>query len=282
MEFIQTFGPFGVFFIMFALGLNLTFEKFIKVFKNPSNFILGIICQIIILPIIGFTVIHFFHLVPEFQLGIFLLLIMPSAAMSNYATRLVDGNVSLSICLTSTCALLSFLTIPFYLNFFSNFIYEYNFNLNLIAFSIKTFLFITLPVFIGIFLRKKFNNFFEKHTFTFDRAALILFLVFVFIAILKEKDNLLGYFEDVGVVMSLIVLFIFLASFSITQIFVGDVSSKRAIRIEALLQNGAMGFVIGGIIFDDIEYLIPIAIYALLQYCFLLFYIGNININSKN
>ena len=143
-------------------------------------------------------------------------------------------------------------------------------------------MFITLPVFIGIFLRKKFNNFFEKHTFTFDRAALILFLVFVFIAILKEKDNLLGYFEDVGVIMSLIVLFIFLASFSITQIFVGDVSSKRAIRIEALLQNGAMGFVICGIIFDDIEYLIPIAIYALLQYCFLLFYIGNININSKN
>ena len=32
MEFIQTFGPFGVFFIMFALGLNRTFEKFVKVF----------------------------------------------------------------------------------------------------------------------------------------------------------------------------------------------------------------------------------------------------------
>ena len=143
-------------------------------------------------------------------------------------------------------------------------------------------MFITLPVFIGIFLRNKFNNFFEKHTFTFDRAALILFLTFVFIAIYKEKDNLLGYFDDIGVVMSLIVLFIFLASFTITQIFSNDLSSKRAIRIETLLQNGAMGFVIGGIIFDDIEYLIPIAIYALLQYCFLLFYIGNININSKN
>ena len=63
MEFIQTFGPFGVFFIMFALGLNLTFEKFVKVFKNPGNFIIGIICQIIILPTIGFIVILFFHLV---------------------------------------------------------------------------------------------------------------------------------------------------------------------------------------------------------------------------
>ena len=282
MQFIQNFGPFGVFFIMFALGLNLSIEKFLLVFKKPLNFLIGALCQIVILPIIGFTVINFFSLIPEFKLGVFLLLIMPSAAMSNYATKLADGNVSLSICLTSTCALFSFLTIPFYLNFFSNFVYEYDFNLNLVQFSLKTFLFITLPVFIGIFLRNKFDNFFKKYTFTFDRAALILFLTFVFIAIYKEKDNLLGYFDDVGVVMCVILVLVFLTALIITEIFVVDTSSKRAIRIEALLQNGAMGFVIGGIIFDDIEYLIPIAIYALLQYCFLLFYIGNININSKN
>ena len=96
-----------------------------------------------------------------------------------------------------------------------------------------------------------------------------------------EKDNLLSYFDDVGVTMSLILVMVLLSSFLITQIFVDDVKSKRPIRIEALLQNGAMGFVIGALIFSEIQYLVPITIYALLQYCFLIFYLGNMNLKNK-
>ena len=159
MEFVKLVGPAGVFFIMFALGLNLTIRNFVKVFKSFENLIVGLICQIIILPIIGLILISLIDLTPEFQFGIFLLLIMPSAAMSNYATKLVNGNVSLSITLTSLCALLSCITVPLYLNLFGKYIYEDFFDLNLITFSIKTFLFITMPVFIGIYCREKFSNF---------------------------------------------------------------------------------------------------------------------------
>ena len=158
MEFVKLVGPFGVFFIMFALGLNLSIKRFLRVFSRPKNFIVGLICQVLVLPIIGLVVISYFQMDREFQIGIFLLLIMPSAAMSNYATRIADGNVPLSICLTSICALMSFITVPLYLNFFSNFLYNKTFELHLFTFSIKTFLFITLPVFIGIFLREKFNT----------------------------------------------------------------------------------------------------------------------------
>ena len=83
---------------------------------------------------------------------------MPSAAMSNYATRIADGNVPLSICLTSICALFSFITVPIF-KFFSNFLYNESFDLQLFKFSIKTFLFITLPVFIGIYLEKNLTIF---------------------------------------------------------------------------------------------------------------------------
>ncbi len=280
MEFIKLVGPFGVFFIMFALGLNLNINRFVRVFSRPRNFIIGILCQVIILPIIGLVVISYLPMEKEFQIGVFLLLIMPSAAMSNYATRIADGNVPLSICLTSICALMSFVTVPLYLNFFSKFLYNQSFDLQLFTFSIKTFLFITLPVFIGIFLREKFNNFVKKYTFTLDRVAFVVFLIVVFIAIYTEKDNLVGYFDDVGVTMSLILVLVFLSSFIITQIFIDDVQSKRAIRIEALLQNGAMGFVVGALMFSEIKYLIPITIYALLQYCFLLFYLGNMKLKK--
>ena len=280
MEFVKLVGPFGVFFIMFALGLNLSIKRFLRVFSRPKNFIVGLVCQVLVLPIIGLVAISYLQMDREFQIGIFLLLIMPSAAMSNYATRIADGNVPLSICLTSICALMSFISVPLYLNFFSNFLYNQTFELHLFTFSIKTFLFITLPVFIGIFLREKFNSFFKKYTFTLDRLAFGIFLVIVFIAIFTEKDNLTSYFDDVGVTMSLILLVVFISSFIITQIFVDDISSKRAIRIEALLQNGAMGFVVGAMIFTEIKYLVPITIYALLQYCFLLFYLGNMKLKK--
>ena len=140
MEFVKLVGPLGIFFIMFALGLNLSVKKFISVFRNFKVLITGLICQIIVLPIIGLIIILLVDISPEFQFGIFLLLIMPSAAMSNYATRLIDGNVPLSITLTSSCALLSFLTIPLYLNFFGNYIYDDVFELDLLMFSFKTFL----------------------------------------------------------------------------------------------------------------------------------------------
>ena len=205
---------------------------------------------------------------------------MPSAAMSNYATRLANGNVALSISLTSFCALISFITIPLYLVLFEKLISTYNVNLHLFTFSLKTFIFITLPVFIGIFCRQKFFKTFEKLTFTLDRMSLIIFLLIVFIAIYTEKDNLVGYFEDVGIVMAFVLAMVFFSALLITQIFIKDIESKRAIRIEALLQNGAMGFIIGSLIFSEIIYLVPIAIYALLQYTFLLFYLGNIQIKN--
>ncbi len=280
MEFVKLVGPFGVFFIMFALGLNLSIKRFLKVFKNPKNFIVGVLCQIVILPIIGLIVISLLPMNKEFQIGVFLLLIMPSAAMSNYATRIADGNVPLSICLTAICALFSFITVPIYLNFFSNFLYNQSFDLQLFTFSIKTFLFITMPVFIGIYCREKFFSFFKNLIFTLDRLAFLTFLIIVFIAIYTEKDNLVNYFDDVGVIMSLILILVFASSFLITQIFIDDISSKRAIRIEALLQNGAMGFVVGSLVFSKIQYLVPITIYALLQYCFLLFYLGNIKLKK--
>tara|TARA_B100001121_G_scaffold308473_1_gene332553 strand:+ start:331 stop:1173 length:843 start_codon:yes stop_codon:yes gene_type:complete len=280
MEFVKLVGPFGVFFIMFALGLNLNIKRFINIFKYPKNFIVGFICQTIILPFIALIIIKLQPMEKEFQIGIILLLVMPSAAMSNYATRIANGNVPLSITLTSLCALISFITVPLYLNIFTKFFNYSDFSLNLFSFALKNFLFITLPVLFGIFCREKFPKFFIKHTFTLDRAAFVIFLTIVFIAIYTEKDNLVSYFYDVGVTMSLILVLVFASSFLITQLFIKDLASKRAVRIEAILQNGAMGFVVGSLIFNEIQYLVPIAIYALLQYCFLLFYLGNINLKN--
>ena len=282
MEFVKLVGPFGTIFIMLALGLNLSIRDFLLTVKKPNNLIVGLFSQLLILPLIGLFLVKFYPMQKEFQLGVFLLLTLPSAVMSNYATKLVDGNVPLSIILTSFCALISFITIPIFLKLFSIFVYNENFQLNLFFFSIKMFLFISLPVFLGIYIRYMFPVYVKNKTFALDRAALFVFLFIIFYAIYTEKSNLVGYFEDTGSISFVIIILILSSVFLVTQIFVNENSSKRTIRIEALLQNGAMGIIIGAQIFSEIIYITPIAIYALVQYIILLFYIGNVNLAKSN
>ncbi len=282
MEFVKLVGPFGTIFIMFALGLNLTLSDFTKVLKKPNNLIVGLFSQLLILPLIGLLFVKAYPMREEFQLGVFLLLTLPSAVMSNYATKLVHGNVALSIILTSLCALFSFITIPIFLSLFSIFIFEGNFEVDLLTFSLKLFFFMSFPTFLGVLLRSKYPKYISTKTFALDRAALFLFLFIIFYAIYTERFNLRSYFEDTGGISFIIVFLILVLVFTVTDLFIEDTGSKRAIRIEALLQNGAMGIVVGAQIFDKIAYITPIAIYALVQYIVLMFYIGNINISKKS
>ena len=95
-----------------------------------------------------------------------------------------------------------------------------------------------------------------------------------------EKNNLIEYFYDVGVIITIILASIIIILTILLKLFIPDLKSRRAILIEGILQNGAMGFVIGSLIYSEVVYLVPIAIYALLQYCVLLFYIANVNIKN--
>ena len=280
MEFVKNVGPLGMIFIMFSLGLNLTAKDFLEVLKKPRNLIIALICQMMVLPIIGIIIISFFTMQAEFQLGVFLLLILPSAVMSNYATKLVKGDIALSITITSICALVSFVSIPIFLKIYSSFFTDVIFDLNLLKFSVRMFLFIALPTFVGILVRGNFRKFSERNNLKFDRAAFFLFILIVFIAILTEKDNLGGYFADVGAISFVVIVSVLSSIYIITTFTVKEIRIKRTIMIEAMLQNGAMGLIVGAQLFHQIEYMTPIAVYALIQYVALMFYIGNININK--
>ena len=280
MEFVKTVGPLGMIFIMFSLGLNLSYKDFFEVLKKPRNLIVALICQMIMLPLIGIIIISLFPMQAEFQLGVFLLLILPSAVMSNYATKLVKGNVALSITITSICGLISFISIPIFLKIYALFFPSVDFDLNLLKFSVRMFLFIALPTFVGILVRGNFRRFSEQNNLKFDRAALALFIIILLVAIFTEQGNLGGYFADAGAIAFVVIISVLTSVYIITNYTIKDVKVKRTIMIEAMLQNGAMGFIVGAQLFHEIEYITPIAIYALVQYVALMFYIGNININK--
>ena len=107
------FLPLALAFIMFSLGLGLTGADFTRVAKRPKDFFIGLICQIILLPIIAFILVKLWPISPELALGVMIIAAAPGGVTSNILTSFAKGDVALSISLTAIISLLSVITVPF-------------------------------------------------------------------------------------------------------------------------------------------------------------------------
>jgi len=107
------FLPLALAFIMFALGLGLTGADFLRVLKQPKDFLVGAISQIILLPIIAFILIKIWPISPELAIGVMIIAAAPGGVTSNILTSFAKGDVALSISLTAIISLLSVITVPF-------------------------------------------------------------------------------------------------------------------------------------------------------------------------
>ena len=146
------------------------------------------------------------------------------------------------------------------LKIYAAFFSSVEFDLNLLKFSVRMFLFIALPTFVGILVRGNFKKFSEQNNLKFDRAALALFVIILLVAIFTEKGNLGGYFADAGAIAFVVIISVLTTVYLITRYALKDVKVQRTVIIEAMLQNGAMGFIVGAQLFNEIEYITPIAV----------------------
>ena len=278
MELVKLFGPSAIFFIMLTLGLELKFDHFKKVLLYPKSLIIGLLSQILFIPFLGIIIILFIPLSLELKIGLLLIIVLPSATMSNYVTKLVSGNVALSISLTAVSSLIGFVSIPFILNLsFKLYSLDKIFDLKLFKISLFIFLITTVPTIIGLFVSKYLSKIVSKILPTFNIISVLLFLIIIFGAIYTERNDLKDYFQYSGAVSLILIISILIFSLVITKLFIKKNEDRKAIVVECILQNGAMGLVVGGQIFNEIVYVLPVATYALIQYFVILFYISSGN-----
>ena len=107
MEVAKTIAPVCLAIIMFGLGLGLTISDFTRVVKNPKDFFVGFICQVILLPIIAFLLIQIISLPIEIAMGVMIIAAAPGGVTSNILTKFAGGDVALSVSLTAIVSLLS-------------------------------------------------------------------------------------------------------------------------------------------------------------------------------
>ena len=112
MEIAKSIAPICLAIIMFGLGLGLTAQDFLRVVKNPKDFLIGFLSQVILLPIVATILISLISLPVEIAMGVMVIAAAPGGVTSNILTKFADGDVALSVTLTAVVSLLSILTVP--------------------------------------------------------------------------------------------------------------------------------------------------------------------------
>ena len=269
MEIVTKIAPIILALIMLGLGLGLKLEDFGRVLKTPKDFIVGFVSQLIILPIVAYILILIFRAPPEIAIGVMIIAAAPGGVTSNIMTKFADGDVALSISLTAVISLLSIITVPLIIFTSADFlgITEMSQNISMTGIALKMFLVVTVPVILGMIIRKVAENFIASKVGIFNKLNIVLFVIFFFAAFYEERENLISFIMQAGLITLILNVSMMVIAYYIAKAFTSGIKQMRCIALECGLQNGTLAIFVSTQIFGtDILYAIPTAAYALIMY----------------
>ena len=268
MDIVTKIAPLALALIMLGLGLGLSVNDFKRVLQNPKVFFVGIFSQIILLPIIAYILILVIKAPTAMALGVMIIAAAPGGVTSNVMTKFARGDVALSISLTAVCSLISIISVPLIVFSSAKLIGVSNISeeITMTGIALKMAGVVTLPVFIGMIIRKFTENFISNNIKFIERTTGFLFLI-VFAAIwIEERNNILSYLSQAGVIVLTLNIIMMIFAYYLAKVFSSNIEQRRCIAIECGLQNGTLAVFVATQIFNDIIYVIPTAAYALIMY----------------
>ena len=269
MEVVTKIAPIILALIMLGLGLGLKLEDFTRVFKTPKDFFVGLISQLIILPIVAYILILVLRTPPEIAIGVMIIAAAPGGVTSNILTRFANGDVALSISLTAIISLISIVTVPLIV-FTSADLFEItniSQNISMTGIAMKMFLVVTVPVFLGMIIRKFAENFVASKVEMFNKLNMVFFAIFFVAAFYEERDNLINFIVQAGLIALILNLTMMAIAYYLAKTFASGVKQQKCIALECGLQNGTLAIFVSTQIFGtDILYAIPTGAYAFIMY----------------
>ena len=224
--------------------------------------------QLILLPVIAYILVLILNLPTVIAVGVMIIAAAPGGVTSNVMTKFADGDVALSISLTAIISLISIISVPFIIFKSADLlgVSDISSNLTMTGIALKMALVVTVPVILGMIIRKFAGNFVSSNISIIEKITIVLFLI-VFAAILvEEKDNIFNYFKQAGIAVLILNIVMMTLGYFIAKLFASDIKQRKCISIECGLQNGTLAIFVATQIFNDISYVIPTAAYALIMY----------------
>ena len=243
--------PIAIGLIMLGIGLELSFNDFRRVFVHPKAAITGLICQIIILPLIAFALIYFWPMENMYKVGIMIIAACPGGTSSNLVSKMLKGNVALSISLTAFNSFIILFTIPVIIELSFNFFAQDGHAIHLGLWNtMKQVLFtVVLPVMAGIIISESVSpNTRERfHKPLKYILPFILLLSFLFVIFIDDSSDKINYLEHFNLYVPLIILNIttMIGGFFISKKLRLSQRSSYTIAIEIGLQNSVLALFIG-------------------------------------
>ena len=268
METVTKIAPIALALIMLGLGLGLSTRDFLRVINNPKDFTVGIICQLILLPIVAYILLLILRLPVELALGLMIIAAAPGGVTSNVLTKFANGDVALSISLTAVGSLISIFSVPFIV--FSSAkllgVTDLSSDITMTGIALKMALVVTVPVILGMIIRRFAENFISSNINIVNRITGILFIV-VFAAIwIEERENIISYLGQAGLAVLILNVVMMTLAFYIAKGFATGIPQRKCISLECGLQNGTLAVFVATQIFNDVAYMVPTAAYALIMY----------------
>ena len=268
---IDIFLPLSLVFIMFTLGLGLSINDFTNIIREPKAFGVGILNQMIILPVVAFIIVSLSGLTAEMAVGMMILACCPGGVTSNMITKLAKGDTALSISYTAVMSIATVVTLPLITGF--SILYFMGADappINILILGITMTLITAVPVGIGLLTHTKFRNFTKSFEPKASKISTVLFVIIVAGALASEWDTFITNVALLGPAIVALILVMLFIGYNSAQYF--KMSSKGAITvaIESGIQNATVGITIGNIIMNQEAGLsslsLPSGVYGILMY----------------
>lgn len=259
--------PLGLAIIMMGLGLSLTPADFKRIFTQPKAIVIGLFCQMILLPFICYFIATGFNLSPELAVGLMLLAAAPGGPTSNLFSHVAKGDVALNVSLTAINSLLSVFSISLIVNISIAIFIESG---EVIPLQFKKILEVCLivlgPVSIGMLIRSKAPNIAEKLNKPVKIASAVFLASIIVLTLFSEKEKLPLYFSLVGIPALLFNILCMVIGYYIPRFMKLEKSQAIAIGMEIGIHNGTLAIFIALSVIGNNIMATPAAIYSLFMF----------------
>ena len=268
---IDIFLPLSLVFIMFTLGIGLTVQNFQNIINQPKALILGLINQMVLLPLIAFIILLIIKLPSEMAVGMMILACCPGGVTSNMLTRIAKGDTALSISYTAIVSIITVITLPIIVGFSMQYFMGSNApSINIFSLGLTMFCITTVPVSVGLYINTKYHDFSVSFLPIANKISTILFIVIIIGALTSEWEIFINNLNLLGpAILSLIFLMLLIGYCSAT-LFGLNKEKSITIAIESGIQNATVGITIGNLILNQGPGLsilsLPSGVYGILMY----------------
>ena len=265
--FTEVLLPLALAFIMFGMGLSLTIQDFTRLWKTPIAIGAGLLGQIILMPLIAFSICVLFELDAALAVGLMILAACPGGTLSNVFSQLAKANLALSVSLTAISTFICVFSTPFIIQFAVN----YFSGDKIIAFSILEtaiglFVVTLVPVIIGISIRHKFTLWAEKAEVYFRRFSLFFMVAMIIALVIKERALLISSFEQVFFACLALNLITVMLGLLMAKIFSLSLTDALTLAIEVGIQNATLAILIAISFLHAPEFAVSAGVYGLAMY----------------